>query len=66
MTAVVSAPDEGAETTGSWDKLKKGLEIGLIVLVVLLIIVGLIVAFNRKKDEDDEEAEDEISGQTYY
>lgn len=64
MTSKVSEPQ--GEQAGSWDKLKRGLEIGLIVLVVLLIVVGLIVAFNRKKDEEDEEAEDEISGQTYY
>ncbi|MBU0460989.1 MAG: hypothetical protein KJ574_00220 [Nanoarchaeota archaeon] len=55
------------EQEGSWSKLKKGLEIGLIVLVVLLVILGLIIAFNRMKgDEKGEEQEDEIAGQTYY
>ncbi len=49
---------------GSWDKVKKGLEIGLVVLVVLLVILGLIIGFNRlKADDEDEDLE---AGQTYY
>lgn len=48
----------------SWDKTKKALEIGLIVLVVILVIVGLVVAFKRKGNEDVEEPE--MADQTYY
>lgn len=43
-----------------WEKVKRGLEVGLIVLVVLLVLLGLIVGFNKLKggrEEDD---------QTYY
>jgi len=51
-------------TKSSWDKVKKGLEVGLVVLVVLLVILGLIIGFNRlKADDDDEDLE---AGQTYY
>ncbi|PIN69899.1 hypothetical protein COV93_03620 [Candidatus Woesearchaeota archaeon CG11_big_fil_rev_8_21_14_0_20_43_8] len=59
-----AAPAKAAESQG-WDKVKKGLEIGLVVLVVLLVILGLIIAFNKmKNDEDEEESGD--AGQTYY
>ncbi|MFQ5474410.1 MAG: FixG Ig-like domain-containing protein [Candidatus Nanoarchaeia archaeon] len=56
------------ETSDGWSKLKKGLEIGLIVLIVLLVILALVIAFNRMKgdDEDEDEQEDEVTGQTYY
>ena len=46
----------------SWDKVKKGLEIGLVVLVVLLVVIGLIVGFNKMKGSD----ETSEKGQTYY
>ncbi|MBW2996345.1 hypothetical protein KY332_03525 [Candidatus Woesearchaeota archaeon] len=50
------------EANSGWDKVKKGLEVALVVLVVLLVIIGLIVGFNRLKgDEGDETAEE-----TYY
>ncbi|MEE9525440.1 MAG: hypothetical protein V3V78_02420 [Candidatus Woesearchaeota archaeon] len=50
------------EASSGWDKVKKGLEVALVVLVVLLVVIGLIVGFNRLKgDEDDEGAEE-----TYY
>ncbi len=49
---------------GSWDKVKKALEIGLVVLVVLLVILGLIVGFNKMKGSDDDD--DEEGNQTYY
>jgi len=45
-----------------WEKVKKGLEVALVVLVVLLVIIGLIIGFNRLKGEDDEEPKEE----TYY
>jgi len=48
---------------GEWGSVKKGLEIGLIVLVVLLVVLILIIGFNKLKGDDEPE---EISGQTYY
>jgi len=54
---------EGGETTG-WDSVKRGLEIGLVVLVILLIILGLIIAVNKLRGNDEDE-DDEV-GQTYY
>ncbi len=48
----------------SWEKVKRGLEIGLVILVVLLVILGLIIGFNKLKEGKDED-EDEDS-QTYY
>jgi len=55
---VVEAP------ASSWDKAKRALEIGLIVLVVLLVVIGLVVAFRKDKEEDLEEPE--VADQTYY
>jgi len=52
-----------AESAG-WDKVKKGLEVALIILVVLLVIIGLIIGFNRLKGKEDEENEENT--QTYY
>ncbi len=46
-----------------WAKVKRALEIGLVVLVVLLVILGLIIGFNKLKGEEDEADEE---GQTYY
>ncbi|MBD3209259.1 hypothetical protein GF367_02485 [Candidatus Woesearchaeota archaeon] len=53
--------NEGGDVQ-SYDSLRRGLEIGLIVLVIILIILGLIIGFNKLRGdrEDDEEA------QTYY
>ena len=45
-----------------WSKVKKGLEVALIVLVVLLVIIGLIIGFNRLKGDDDEDLNEE----TYF
>ena len=50
-------------TTAGWSKVKKGLEVGLIVLVVLLVILGLVIGFNKLKGDEEEELE---AGQTYY
>ena len=46
-----------------WGKLKRGLEIGLVVLVILVVILGLIIGFNKLKGEEDEETKE---GETYY
>lgn len=51
---------------GSWEKVKRGLEIALIILVVLLVIIGLIIGFNKLRGTDDEEEEREGSEKTYY
>ncbi len=52
-----------AKTVAGWDKVKKALEIGLVVLVILLVILGLIIGFNKLKGK--EEGTEETS-QTYY
>lgn len=50
-----------------WEKVKRGLEIGLVVLVVLLVVLGLIIAFNKmKNDEEEEDNKSTETGQTYY
>jgi len=58
----VSATVSGKLAPVSWANFKKGLEIGLIVLVVLLVILGLIIAFNRLGGKEEKEEEN----QTYY
>ncbi len=45
-------------------KIKKALEIGLVILVVLLVILGLIIGFNKLKGSDEGETKEESS--TYY
>ncbi len=58
---VPASVEEEVQDSAGWDKVKRGLEIGLIVLVVLLVLLGLIVGFNKLKgNKEDEE------GQTYY
>jgi len=56
---------EADSSSSSFDKVKRGLEVGLVVLVVLLVILGLIIGFNKLKGSDDDEDKDE-EGQTYY
>jgi hypothetical protein len=51
---------EGSSAMG---KLKKVLEVGLIVLVAILFIIGLIIGFNKLKGNEEEENEE---GQSYY
>ncbi len=54
----------GAVAATSLGKIKKALEIGLVVLVVLLVILGLIIGFNKLRgSEEEEEAGEE---KTYY
>ena len=58
-----------APQVSAWGKVKKALEVGLVVLVVLLVIIGLIVGFNKLKSDDDDLDDEEESGkkgQTYY
>ncbi|MFC1801564.1 hypothetical protein ACFLZB_03795 [Nanoarchaeota archaeon] len=59
VTIKANVVNDGA----NWDNVKKGLEIGLIVLVVLLVILGLIIGFSRLKGNKNESEEDD---QTYY
>ncbi|MBI5393426.1 putative S-layer protein [Candidatus Woesearchaeota archaeon] len=54
----------GQQKTDNWASVKRGLEVGLIVLVVLLVILGLIIAFNKLRGNEEEKDEEE--GQTYY
>lgn len=59
MTANVAAEEADA----GWENVKKGLEIGLIVLVVLLVLLGLIIGFGKLRSNDEDEDD---SAQTYY
>ncbi len=52
---------ESEEST--WSKLKRGLEVALVVIVVLLVILGLIIGFNKLKGDDNDDKEE---GETYY
>ena len=45
-------------------KIKKALEVGLVILVVLLVILGLIIGFNKLKGSEEEEETGE--DKTYY
>lgn len=62
LTANVEATSASAEeSAGSWDSVKKGLEVGLIVLVILLVVLGLVLVVNKLRSEDDDE-----ESKTYY
>ena len=50
------------EGSTGWNKVRRGLEVALVVLVVLLVVIGLIIGFNRLKGDEDEEGNEE----TYY
>ena len=64
LTANVEPAQESAPAeASSWDSVKKGLEVGLIVLIVLLVILGLIIVVNKLRSSDDEEDE---KSKTYY
>jgi len=43
-------------------RIKKALEVGLVILVVLLVILGLIIGFNKLKGSEEETEEEK----TYY
>ncbi len=60
----VSLTANVVEGTGTAEKndLRRGLEIGLIVLIVVLIVLGLIIAFARSRKGEEEP----VAGQTYY
>ncbi len=53
-----------AKAVSGWAKVKRALEIGLIVLVILLVIIGLIIGFSKLKGK--EETEETTESQTYY
>jgi len=53
----------GATATSNLGRVKKALEVGLVVLVVLLVILGLIIGFNKLKGSEEEETGEE---KTYY
>ncbi|MBI5391839.1 putative S-layer protein [Candidatus Woesearchaeota archaeon] len=65
LTATVEPAQETAAPAeaSSWDSVKKGLEVGLIVLIVLLVILGLIIVVNKLRSSDDDEDE---KSKTYY
>lgn len=59
----VSAIVSGKPAFASWDRVKKGLEIGLVVLVVVLLILGIVLAFRKSKGQEEKKGEE---GQSYY
>ena len=64
LNANVVAKSAAAETT-DWTKVRRGLEIGFVILAILLVILGLIIAFNKLRGGDEEKPEVN-EGQTYY
>ena len=62
---VVSAASDDSGATG-WDSVKRGLEVGLFVLVILVLILGLIIAVNKLKSNDHTDEDEEVGAQTYY
>ena len=59
LKANVVKPEVGFD----WDNLRKGLEIGFVILVIILVVLGLIIGFSKLREKEEPE---EISGQTYY
>ncbi|MEA2037929.1 MAG: hypothetical protein U9O94_10570 [Nanoarchaeota archaeon] len=55
----------GGAAAAATSKLKKALEVGLVILVVLLVILGLIIGFNKLKGSEEEE-EEKGEDKTYY
>jgi len=45
-------------------KVKRGLEVGLVVLVILLVIIALIIGFSKLRGDEEEEGNEE--GKEYY
>ncbi len=64
LNANVATQSAAAETT-DWTKVRRGLEIGFVILAILLVILGLIIAFNKLRGGDEEKPEVN-EGQTYY
>lgn len=48
------APVQTEETTSDVSKLRKALEVVLLVLVALLVVVGLVIGFSKLRSEDDD------------
>ncbi len=44
-------------------KVKRGIEVGLVVLVILLVIIGLIIGFSKLRGDEGEEGKE---GKEYY
>ena len=55
---------ESAATGAS--KVKRGIEVGLVVLVILLVIIGLIIGFSKLRGEEEEEGKEGKEGKEYY
>ena len=55
-----------APATSQFDNLKRGLEIGFIVLLIILVILGLILAITRMRKPEERREEMTSEGQTYY
>ena len=51
------------ESATGASKVKRGLEVGLVVLVILLVIIGLIIGFSKLRGEEQEEGKE---GKEYY
>ncbi len=47
-------------------KVKRGLEVGLVVLVILLVIIGLIIGFSKLRGNEEEEGKEGKEGKEYY
>ncbi|MBI2651718.1 hypothetical protein HYX01_04560 [Candidatus Woesearchaeota archaeon] len=45
-------------------KLKKGLEVGIYILVILIVVIALVIGFNKLRREEGEEGKEEEK--TYY
>ncbi|MFW6028668.1 MAG: hypothetical protein ACOCRO_00285 [Halanaerobiales bacterium] len=66
LSLTVNAEKEKVvDDVAGWDNVKRGLEIGLIVLIGLLIILALVVAFSGKGKKSNEKGSDDDS-ETYY
>ncbi len=46
-----------------WSKIKRALEVGLVILAIVLVILGLIIGFSKLKGREDSE---DTESQTYY
>jgi uncharacterized membrane protein len=50
---------------GSWDGVKRALQVGVILLVVLIVVLGVVIAYQRRS-KGSAVKEDEQVAQTYY